>query len=57
MDKRQKKRIQMLHQRAQNLRQQLAGARRQMDDPAEVKALEQQIAATEAELEKAKQEE
>jgi DNA-binding FrmR family transcriptional regulator len=56
MDKKQKKRIQTLHQRIQNLRQQLAGARRQMDDPAEVKALEQQIATAEAELDKLKQE-
>jgi capsule polysaccharide export protein KpsE/RkpR len=56
MDKKQKKRIQTLNQRIQSLRQQLAGARRQMDDPAEVKTLEQQIAAAEAELEKAKKE-
>jgi DNA-binding FrmR family transcriptional regulator len=57
MDKKQKKRIQMLNVRLQNLHQQLSGARKQMDDPAEVKALEQQVAAAEAELEKAKKEE
>lgn len=55
MDKKHKKRIQTLNQRIQTLRQQLAGARRQMDDPAEVKHIEQQLAAAEAELEKAKE--
>jgi len=57
MDKKQKKRILMLNVRLQNLHQQLSGARKQMDDPAEVKALEQQVSAAEAELEKAKKEE
>ena len=57
MDKKQKKRFQTLHQRAQNLRQQLAGARKQMDDRGEVQLLEQQLAATEAELDKLKREE
>ena len=52
MDKKQKKRIQTLRQRLQELRPKLAGAKRQMDDPAEVKQLEQQIAAAEAELQK-----
>lgn len=56
MDKKQKKRIQTLHQRIQSLRQQLAGARKQMDDPQEVKVLEKQIAEAEAELQKFKDE-
>jgi hypothetical protein len=54
MDKKNKKRIQTLNQRVQNLRQQLAGAKKQMDDPQEVKALEKQIADAEAELQKLK---
>ena len=37
MDKKQKKKLQTLHERIQNLRQQLAGARKQMDDPHEVR--------------------
>ena len=54
MDKKQKKKIDVLNTRIQNLRQQLAGARKQMDDVAEVKHLEEQLAAAEAELAKAK---
>ena len=56
MDKKHKKKIDLLNQRVQGLRQKLAGARKQMDDPAEVKALEQQLAAATAELEKLKAE-
>jgi DNA-binding FrmR family transcriptional regulator len=55
MDKKAKKKIQTLNQRIQNLRQQLAGSRKQMDDPAEVKRLEEQLAAAEAELAKVKE--
>jgi len=54
MDKKEKKRIQTLNQRLQKLRQQLAGSRQQMDDPDELKHLEDQIAAAEAELTKLK---
>jgi hypothetical protein len=50
MDKKAKKKIQTLNQRLQKLRQQLAGSKKQMDDPEEVKNLERQIAETEAEL-------
>jgi hypothetical protein len=50
MDKKAKKKIQTLHERLQKLRSQLAGARKQMDDPTEVAALERQIAQAEAEL-------
>jgi hypothetical protein len=53
-DKRLKKKAQTLHERLQKLRQQLAGARKQMDDPAEVGALERQITQVEAELAKLK---
>jgi DNA-binding FrmR family transcriptional regulator len=55
MDKKAKKRIEVLNTRITNLRQQLAGARKQMDDPAEVKNLEKQLAAAEAELAKVKE--
>jgi chaperonin cofactor prefoldin len=54
MDKKQKKKTDVLHQRIQHLRQRLAGARKQMDDPDELKSLEQQLAAAEAELAKIK---
>ncbi len=50
MDKKAKKRIDLLHQKLQKLRQQLAGAKKQLDDPAEVKRLEAEIAAAETEL-------
>ncbi len=54
MDKKVKKKAHVLQQRIQTLRQQLAGAKRQMDDPAELKSIEQQLAAAEAELAKVK---
>jgi len=50
VDKKVKKKMQTIHERLQKLRSQLAGARKQMDDPAEVATLERQIAAAEAEL-------
>jgi hypothetical protein len=56
MDKKAKKRIDLLHQRLQKLRQQLAGARQQPDDPQEPRRLEKEIVAAEAELEKLKAE-
>ncbi|MGH7137496.1 MAG: hypothetical protein ACREHD_17260 [Pirellulales bacterium] len=55
MDKKAKKRIDLLNQRLQKLRQQLAGARKQMDDPQDVKRLESDIAQVSAELERLKQ--
>jgi predicted nucleic acid-binding Zn-ribbon protein len=54
MDKKAKKRIDLLNDRLQKLRQQLAGAKKQMDDPAEVRRLEQEIATAESELAKLK---
>jgi len=54
MDKKIKKKIDVLHQRIQNLRQQIAGTKKQLDDPAELKNLENQLAAAEAELVKIK---
>jgi hypothetical protein len=55
MDKKAKKKIQTLRQRIQNLQQQLAGSRQQMDDPAELAALEKKLADSQAELEKIKE--
>ncbi len=52
MDKKVKKKSHVLRQRIQAIQQQLAGARKQMDDPHELKSLEQQLAAAEAELAK-----
>jgi hypothetical protein len=54
MDKKAKKKIDVLRHRLQKLQQQLAGARKQMDDPEEVRRLERDITATESELEKLK---
>ena len=54
MDKKAKKKHDVLRQRLQKLQQQLAGARRQMDDPDEVRRLEKDVAATEEALEKIK---
>jgi len=56
MDKKAKKRIDLLNAKLQTLRQQLSGARRQMDDPDEVKRLEHDIAAAEAEIARLKAE-
>ena len=50
LDKKTKKRIDVLNSRLRKLRQQLAGARQQLDDPEEAKRLENAIAAAEADL-------
>ncbi len=50
MDKKSKKRIDVLHSNLQRLRQQLAGAQKQNDDPDELKTLIKQIASIESEL-------
>ena len=54
MDTKVKKKIDTLNQRLQTLRRQLAGAKKQMDDPQELKGLQEQVAAAEAELVKLK---
>jgi DNA-binding FrmR family transcriptional regulator len=54
MDKKVKKKSHVLQQRIQALRQQLAGAKKQMDDPNELKSLQQQLATAESELAKIK---
>jgi cob(I)alamin adenosyltransferase len=50
MDKKAKKRIDVLQQKLQKLKQQLAGAKQQPDDPDDVVRLEKEIAAAEKEL-------
>lgn len=54
MDKKAKKKIQTLNQRIQKLRQQLAGAKTQVDDPDELQVLQKQIADADAEVAKLK---
>ncbi|MBI3839669.1 MAG: hypothetical protein HY288_17245 [Planctomycetia bacterium] len=54
MDKKAKKKHDVLRQRLQKLQQQLSGARKQMDDPDEVRRLEQAVATTQMELERLK---
>ena len=50
MNKKTKKRLELVQQRLQRLRQQLAGARKQMDEPGEVERIQTEIAAAEEEL-------
>jgi cob(I)alamin adenosyltransferase len=50
MDKKAKKRIEVLQPKLQKLRLQLAGAKKQPDEPGDIKRLESEIAAAEAEL-------
>lgn len=50
MDKKSKKRIDVLRSNLQRLRQQLAGAQKQNDDLEETQTLVKQIAAVESEL-------
>jgi len=52
MDGRAKKRLEIIKQKLQLLRQKLAGAKRQDDEPGEVKKLEQEISTLEAEATK-----
>jgi hypothetical protein len=54
MDKKAKKRIDLLHKKLNDLQQRLAGAKKQLDEPAEVRQLETQIAEAQAEIEKLK---
>jgi len=54
MDGRAKKRLEIIKQKLQLLRQKLAGAKRQDDEPGEVRKLEQEIGALEAEAAKLK---
>jgi len=50
VDKKAKKRIDLLNKRLQKLRQQLSGAKKQMDEPGESERLEAEIGEVESEL-------
>jgi hypothetical protein len=52
MDGKAKKRLEVIKQKLQMLRQKLSGAKRQDDEPGEVKKLEDEIAMLEAEAKK-----
>lgn len=52
MDKKSKKRIDLLHKKISDLQQRLAGARKQMDEEGEVQQLETELAAAQQEIEK-----
>ena len=54
MDKKAKKRIEVLRKRQEKCRQQLAGAKAQTDDPDEITKLENEISEIQAEIEKLK---
>ena len=54
MDKKAQKRIDLINKKVAELRQRLAGARKQMDDPDEVQQLETQLTAAQQEIEKLK---
>ena len=56
MDKKAKKRIDLLRKKIADLQQRLAGAKHQMDDPSEVRQLESELAAAQQEIEKLKSE-
>jgi hypothetical protein len=50
MDTKAKKKVDVLNQRLQKLRLQLAGARKQQDEPDEVRRLEAEVSQVEAEV-------
>ena len=54
MDKKAKKKIDVLRTRVAKLQMQVAGARRQMDDREELSRLERELASAESELSKLK---
>lgn len=54
MDKKAAKRIDLLRKRIAELQPRLAGAKKQMDDPDEVRKLETELAAAQQEIEKLK---
>jgi len=54
MDKKAKKRIEILRKKVRDLQPRLAGAKQQMDDPQEVEQFAQQIAAAQQEIAKLK---
>ncbi|TWU41391.1 hypothetical protein Q31b_28350 [Novipirellula aureliae] len=55
MDKKSKKRLDVINKKLTTLRPRLAGSRQQADDPQELKELEDEVAALEAEAKKLKE--
>jgi hypothetical protein len=55
LNKKQKKQIDLEQEKLNRLRQQLAGAKKQMDDPQEVPRLAREIAEAQARIEKIRQ--
>ena len=55
MDTKAQKKVDVFNQRLQKLRLQLAGARKQQDEPDEVRRLETEIAQVEAEIKRLKE--
>ncbi|MSR60072.1 MAG: hypothetical protein EXS05_20940 [Planctomycetaceae bacterium] len=56
LNKKQKKQLDLDHKKLKTLQLQLAGAKQQLDDPQEVVRLQQELAATQARIEKLKAE-
>lgn len=56
MDRKTKKKLELLSKKLQTLRQQLAGARRQTDEPGEVERLSAEVAAVETEMRRLREE-
>jgi hypothetical protein len=50
LNKKQKKQLDLARRKQSHLKQQLAGAKRQMDDPAEVRRLERELAELEQQI-------
>ncbi len=55
LNKKQKKQLDLVRKKLLQLRQQLSGAKKQLDDPEEVRRLEQEIGVTEEQAEKIQQ--
>ncbi len=55
LNKKQKKQIEAARKKQTFLRQQLAGAKQQLDDPAEVERLQNELAKLDEEIEKIQQ--
>lgn len=56
LNKKQKKQIEAARKKQNHLRQQLAGAKKQMDDPLEVERLKKELAQVDAEIERIQKE-
>lgn len=54
MDKKDKKHLDVLRQRQQKIQQQLAGARKQADDPSEIRQFEEELKKIEIEIQRLK---